>query len=422
MDIKSSATSESNSSQYRSTSKLRALFRILSWEPVRVSVKDVVSSSNKTAASDNAVSPLPPATANSQRTGSQIEDSKRKSFAKNSKSILKQDFNLNKDPKCLSDPDFVISLKVTTVPLSVWDEAEKAARSDKNNTSKSILFNKSLTNQNIEKSIRLRIKSLIQIFDIKYEVSDVVNFDLDPQRFAIEATTGQNPGSANPKIVGYTPKQIIEVPGSSTRNFGKTSSNVISSSILKSMKDIRESIEEKDPGIADLKKKIKKSVKEISVGESLFTVESGDSNKDKDNVNPASEGVTFGNGLNSLKISKAYKNASKKIEYAMAPFNMQYSGWKPNVLGKYFASDSTKGIPTWVKSLGPAGDEMIKLAGSVAALKAFQYRIRASGIVDRLEKAGESAAKRKASQPIVASNTNNDTDRLINKIDRFTRR
>ena len=78
---------------------------------------------------------------------------------------------------------------------------------------------------------------------------------------------------------------------------------------------------------------------------------------------------------------------SHSVVRVTTPFAIDYKGWKPNILGKFFASDSTVPVPTWKKSLGIIGDELIKMAGSIAALKVFEAAIKETELKERLDKA-----------------------------------
>ncbi len=327
-----------------------------------------------------------------------------------------------------------IKLRIKAARYSDFNSAIEKATLDPNNKSRSIIINKVLT---VSATMAAAIKSLeddglTSEYFVTFESNVFTDFDLDPNKHALLVNARGKGDAANAQIIRYGENIRDTILGGEERSLQKrgdlkTVQSDAASTISGAVQDYKARIK-KSKVVKEIEESIKQKKRIITNGDTAMSMTSADPDKEEPKITPGKDRVSIGNGLTSLKFSKWYKNNSRKTQEGLAPFDKEYKGWKPNILGKWFGSDNVTNVPTWKRNLSIIGDELIKLASAAVALKIFQETMEKTGIEDRLKDFKQKSLDRQVQQDKNGVYKDpgqkidfNGTD-IKNDIDRFIRK
>lgn len=273
-------------------------------------------------------------------------------------------------------------------------------------------------------------------YEIAFNTNEFADFSLDPDNIALEVNANSTSALADPKLVSYSEQSRYAVPGTSGEQETRSTQNLadVAGNDLKTLVGkVKEKVQDKVFSKAEKEviKRIETQSRTMNCGTSYIDIKSLDPTQQKGTVTPGQDGASMGSKMAEINLSKEYENASKKIKYAMAPFAIDYKGWKPNILGKFFASDSNIKVETWKKSTAPYGELLVKMATAIGALKAFQLAIESTGIREKLEDVTQKLAEKERisnisqDSTIIANqgyNASASGTSVVNDIDRFIRK
>ena len=390
--------------------------RIISWEVRRLELKEEEETSSKTAlAASPTIAKTPDETLNAIKRGGAFLEPSRAS-------------------ECEEETGYTVRLLVQAVPMDAWKSAVDSA--NKISISKSLLFEEALTLTNRERHALEEVRDRIAIYEVSYSSSSVLDFDIDSNEKALKGiydgpTKLEDVNISEvkmAKIVDYSSSGVAGIPGTNSRpgkRFSVTSSqsfnfNKDAASILKKVK---EKVEDRAPEeVKRIQKYIDQNASVMSKGETRITLKSGDPSRKKPSTKMVAEGLEMKAGFNSVKMGKTYRNLSKKVDYATAPFQTGFSGWRPNMLGKFFGSDNVKEVQTWKRTLGLHGNELIRIAVAATALKAFRVGIEKSGIKKSLKEASIIATQRSETHRTFSGSLDISINEDQRRIDKFIRK
>lgn len=335
---------------------------------------------------------------------------------------------LREQENCVN-PILKIKLEMKTALYSDYRAAINLAIKEPANKVKGIIVNKILT---LSKTQASAIKALeadgqTKIYIVTFESNSFTDFDLNPDTHALHVSARVRPERADPKIIkfGFNVRDTIlggHEKSLKQRGDLKDVQSDAASLLSGKIRDFKTKVR-KSKSVKKIEKYIKQKALSIERGDVKIQAFTDDVEGEKSKIAAGKNRAIIGNGLAALKFSKWYKNTSRKVQEATTPFAIDYKGWKPNILGKWFGSDNVTKVPTWKRNLGIAGDELIKLATAVTALKAFELAIEQSGIGNRLKDFNQEQAGRNINRQGTFADTGRGTNfngnEIRSDIDRF---
>lgn len=421
--------------------KKRQIMYIIGWDVISVTPNGIADKSDLNAKSLQDVK----LSIQGENTDIELKEQSVKGLkipSDNNKSLTEEEKNNSantakreKYKNCVAPLRVIVKLQLEVVDFPTWRNQLEIAIKNKSNLI--IALADSINNPIIKADAikAIKEKKLSTLYDVAFNTNEFVSFDLNPDYIALEITSGNSQELSDPKIVAYSEESRYLIPGAQEAGKPRVTDdgNNITKALSDLVKDAKEAANKNlDEKIKKVKDKINEKAKIATTAEGVseIKVKNNKKNKNKKSKTPGEDSVELSNTMGAIKLAKWYENASQKVQYGISPFNIDYKGYKPNILGKFFASDSNVPVETWKKNLGIIGEELIKIASSVAALKAFQIAVESSGVKEELDKATEKLRKQENSGQainkgaILGNEGYNDQAngaQIANDISRFTR-
>ena len=416
---------------YANTRIRRELLRILEWEPIEVLIEDPdaetiaaidIQSANEIAQIKDNLSATNKSDLQEKKLGEDLDkaESRASAIANSEISSIKRAALEQKEDllRCKPPRPVVVKLRIIAVTFATY-KTKIEEQITKTEGPKRGVFAQKRFNKLVIDGAQQAMKKDATPYIVNFSGTEVTDFFIDPEKVALEVTAERSPAQSNAKIVPYRNdfKDVIPTvskmtPGSTgkTKSLRERDDNKI---VQTALDKFRKKLIDSD-SIKQVKKDLRQKMQKIGRGDA--TIEVGDANTGKTfktKRKPGDSKIRIKSGVHSIKIEKFYRNLSKKVYYTSDPFSFEFKGWKPNILGKWFGSDSTVGVKTWKRTLGLLGGKAIQVASIAGALKALEIAIERTGFKEQLEKAAAKAEARNRKTGLPSANGNINLDLKI---------